>query len=357
MWKASLLKKEMQRSRKNIVLGAISLLIVPTAYLITYLLRLCEALYFGIPLSIVTVSISDFFHYLIPSSLILIIFAGISIWFTDLFSQKHMTPVHYLNILVIFITITTVFQFAYILSLQVNNESISPLHIVVLFFPCFIRLRISYYANKFDSEEAKTLASSSNIAILGSIVLIIIYFATVTLSNNVLVFFLLLFLSIIIILEFWKKGVNASKRAKNDYFLQNVKITTARIPSLSHKKYALIAAVLTLIVFCVFAIIFSVATLNTTTNNSKLIANITDENGKKEQVCILAIYNNDYAIALRTIEVDGRLFASIPTNDSFLYFQLSNEADSIFEAPCTIEGVNYSPVNSIIELTSTSSKL
>lgn len=132
------------------------------------------------------------------------------------------------------------------------------------------------------------------------------------------------------------KTTSSTSRSLKRNFNLNYLIISLKRGASKQIAYYLLAFCLSL--FCAYFVTFCGAVISSSLNTNKLITEIHLEDGSTDTICILAIYNDNNAVGIKTDDVsDGIYRATIPHNGNFYYFSLT-DVDQIYERRCKISG-------------------
>lgn len=322
--------------------SVIMFMIVPLSYLVTYGLRLGEAAYYGIPFSLVTVTISDFFDYLLPSLLVLLMMILVVV----LLIKKAPQTVKFWQSITIFIY-GAVYLFAGMLLVLIAEKFVETqkppslfivgIELVLLFLtaiPFIVKEKIGA-GNTIKKVLNNIFCCAREV---GKLILLCFLFVAIvttllTIFRNIMaVYYFFTFVVLIAILFL----LNTSYLKHKTFPKFEVTKINFKFPNAVVLLLAFFSSVL-----CVMTVVllFSLVSLEIALDQEKLMT----INEKGETLCVLAVYENDYAVGVSAeSSEDGGYHALIPENGNFQYYQLSN-SNVIFEASCDIENENTSP--------------
>lgn len=331
-------------SHKKIIASAVVFLLVPLSYLITYFLRLGEAAYYGIPFSLVTVTISDFFRYLLPVllvSLVMILMIRLMIK-----KMPRKVTVSYC-VVSLFVVCVYLFFVIFVVS-QFGGAKLSNWNILIM-VPCLIlvvignvfpqnKIREDTHFGKIISPLFACIRETSKKFFIGFTIIIgLAFLMTISKNNMPIYYFLILVLAFAVLFSF-NSSVSRSVSAKQHGYIRMGSISLLG-------KIVLSLLVLVLSVLSV-AFCFSISSLLMTINQEKIMVKLDNEN---ELVCVLATYENDYAVGIEAYDLGDEAYsAEIPESGDFRYFQLSDKAEFVFAADCEVKNVNSDPIHNAI---------
>lgn len=336
-------------SRKIRIVPVLVFITAPLSYLITYALRLGEAAYYGIPFSLVTVTITDFFRYLIPALLISMI--TISIAISMIKKMSHKPTISYL-IVTIGVVCTYLFFLISLISIvsKIKGAKFENLDILslVLFLLSSGLIIVGSIFPQNKSSKVKLcdkilipfltcIRETNKKFLIGLVCLVVLSFLLTVTENNMLAYYFLCFIALLVV---------PSSFTLNELEKISIKRNLQRAHDISFMGKMVLAFLTSVLFALTMAFCFSVTSLIMTINHEKTIVKL---DGEDELVCVLTIYENDYAVGVEACDLgNGKYSAEIPESRDFYYFQLSNKAEVIFAADCEVKNINNNALRNAI---------